>query len=277
MSDFLVVALGARPLAALAAALLAANAVGAAAVLLIALARLPVRRAFGPAFAYQLWGLPPLLMFPTLLIVLTPPDSETYSAAAAWGAREPALGLLMPVWLAGATLLAAVFAIAQARFMAAVKAGRAGPAVVGLISPRIVLPADDGSYSPAERELIRAHERAHVARKDPRAAALAAIFQCAGWFNPFAHLASHLLRLDQELACDAAVMLSRPHARGLYAKTLLKTQLAAQPLPFGCYWPARGQHPLEVRIALLKPRPGKGPPRPAGGSMVAASVEPIRP
>jgi hypothetical protein len=42
------------------------------------------------------------------------------------------------------------------------------------------------------------------------------------------------------------------HDRALYARTLLKTQLASQPLPFGCYWPATGQHPLEVRIGLLR-------------------------
>ena len=60
------------------------------------------------------------------------------------------------------------------------------------------------------------------------------------------------MRLDQELACDAAVLRRRPRDRCLYARTLLKTQLATQPLPFGCYWPACGAHPLEIRVALLK-------------------------
>jgi beta-lactamase regulating signal transducer with metallopeptidase domain len=60
------------------------------------------------------------------------------------------------------------------------------------------------------------------------------------------------MRLDQELACDAAVLRRRPHDRALYARTLLKTQLAAQALPFGCYWPARGLHPLEIRVGLLR-------------------------
>ena len=60
------------------------------------------------------------------------------------------------------------------------------------------------------------------------------------------------MRLDQELACDAAVLRRRPHDRALYARTLLKTQLDAQCLPLGCRWPARGLHPLEVRVGLLK-------------------------
>ena len=75
-----------------------------------------------------------------------------------------------------------------------------------------------------------------------------AAFQCLAWFNPQVHLAVHVARLDQELACDAAVMRRRPRERVLYAKTLLKTQLAGAPLPLGCYWPARGRHPLEVRV-----------------------------
>jgi beta-lactamase regulating signal transducer with metallopeptidase domain len=124
--------------------------------------------------------------------------------------------------------------------------------VVGVVNPRIVMPADDGSYTAAERELIRAHERQHIARSDPRAGALAVLGQTLFWFNPLVHVAAHVMRLDQELACDAAVLRRRPKDRALYAKTLLKTQLAAQPLPFGCYWPARGAHPLEVRVGLLK-------------------------
>ena len=83
-------------------------------------------------------------------------------------------------------------------------------------------------------------------------------------------------RVDQELACDAAVIRGRPDARTLYGETLLKTQLAATPLPFGCYWPARGLHPLEVRIGLLKRRKGVAV-RSDGMAVVSATVESIRP
>jgi beta-lactamase regulating signal transducer with metallopeptidase domain len=151
--------------------------------------------------------------------------------------------------------------------------------VVGLISPRIVMPADDGRFTPEERDLMRAHEREHVARKDTRAVAFIAALQCACWFNPLVHWAAWLLRLDQELACDAAVVRGRPGARGLYARTLLKTQLAGTPLPIGCYWPSRSRHPLEVRLALLKPPPRSGGPgAPArAGPVTAAPVDAIRP
>lgn len=279
MSDLLFAAFGPAPVATLAAAGLYANATGSAAAAAVAVARPPVRHGFGPDAAYALWIAPPAIAALTLLIVTIPSDSDRYSAAAALALRWPWLGPAAGVWAIGALAMAGVFAFAQRRFMAEVRAGRGGPAVVGLIWPRIVLPAGDADYTAEERDLIRAHERAHVARRDPRAAALASLVQCLCWFNPLIHLAANLLRLDQELACDAAVTMRRPWARALYARTLLKTQLATSPLPFGCYWRPLGTHPLELRIALLKRRNGRtpAPPRPPGASIVSAGVDVIRP
>jgi beta-lactamase regulating signal transducer with metallopeptidase domain len=64
-----------------------------------------------------------------------------------------------------------------------------------------------------------------------------------------------MLRIDQELACDAEVIERRPNVRRAYAQTLLKTQLAARPLPVGCYWPPETAHPLTERIAMLARAP----------------------
>lgn len=229
-------------------ALVEANLAGGAAIAAVLALRLPARRVFGPEVAYRLWALPILAAAATLL----PARTDPAAAAGAAGPLTEAVALAAPIWLAGALAVAAAFAYAQARFLETLRDGRAGPAVVGVIVPRLVMPADDGTYTPEERALIRAHEREHIARKDPRAGALAAVAQCLCWFNPLVHYAAHLVRLDQELACDAGVIRRHRSQRALYARTLLKTQLAGQPLPFGCYWPARGQHPLEVRVGLLK-------------------------
>jgi beta-lactamase regulating signal transducer with metallopeptidase domain len=266
---------GPDPAAALAMAFLKANAAAGLAVAAVGLARVPMRRLFGPALAYDLWLVPPLVGLLTFVGVFLPGDSDDRAVRLA--VHLPHLMLALRLWAGIAAAIAAGFALAQARFVAAARRGASGPAVVGFISPRIVLPADDGRYTPAERDLIRAHEREHVARKDPRAAALAALSQCLCWFNPLVHLAAHLVRLDQELACDEAVMRRRPAARALYARTLLKTQLATQPLPFGCYWPARGRHPLEVRIELLKVRAQAAPKASRGAPIMAPPVDAIRP
>jgi beta-lactamase regulating signal transducer with metallopeptidase domain len=228
------------------AALLRVNLVGAVAILAVLALRIPARRLFGPEVAYRLWAAPPVAALATLLparVVVVErladpalnPSGHDYSPAA------------LIAWALGVTFAAAAVAWAQMRFRTT-----NGPAVVGVITPRIVMPPDDGRYTLQERELIRAHERQHIARNDPRAGALAVACQALFWFNPLVHVAAHVMRLDQELACDAAVLRRRPKERVLYAKTLLKTQLATQPLPLGCYWPARGPHPLEVRVGLLK-------------------------
>ena len=196
--------------------------------------------------------------------------------AIAAGARRPAprpgetqvslTDTLFAVWLAGAGFSVGLLGWRQRRFLATLgrlrrgdagmilaEGAGVGPAVVGCIAPRIIVPADFSQrFTPEEQTVVLAHERAHLARKDARANGLLALAQCLCWFNPLAHLAARLVRLDQELACDADVMGRYPTARRRYAEALLKTQITATPLPLGCYWPARGPHPLEERIAMLK-------------------------
>ncbi len=271
MSEILAPIVGTLPAITIGGAFLVANAAGAAAIAVVAFARPLMRRLLGPEAAYALWSAPPLAALLGFIVGYYRFHPRLHDIQP-WG-PTPTLWIL---WGVGAMAVAAVFAISQARFAVKVRAGRAGPAVVGLISPHVVMPRDDGAFTAEERELIRAHEREHVARKDPRAAAGAALAQCVCWFNPFVHLAASLIRLDQELVCDAAVVLARPKSRGLYARTLLKTQLAATPLPFGCYWAPRRQHPLELRVEMLRRRPRWSGHTP-GVAMVLPSRDAIRP
>ncbi|HSV01658.1 MAG TPA: M56 family metallopeptidase [Phenylobacterium sp.] len=247
--------------------LLRANGVAALAIAAVLVLRLPARAAFGAEAAYRLWAAPPLAVAANLL-----PFKVAPAGTAALGHLAPAhlAGPLLAAWAAGAGVAVLLLWRAQAAFLRAARAGRAGPAVVGVIAPRVIMPPDDGRFSEAERALIRAHEREHICRKDPRAGALAALCQCLAWFNPLVHLAAHVARLDQELACDAAVIRKRPKDRALYARTLLKTQLAGAALPLGCYWPARARHPLELRVELLKRRRREGGL--AGSLLIAAAL-----
>ncbi|WP_411288626.1 M56 family metallopeptidase [Phenylobacterium sp.] len=229
------------------------------AVAVILALRLPARRWLGAQTAYLLWAAAPLAMLASLLPRPTLTSSDPVGAGpAAWADQigaAGAAGAVLAVWLAGVLASAAVMGVAQAAFLRQARAGRAGPAVVGVFAPRIVMPAASADYSPDERALIRAHEREHIVRGDPRAGAAAAAITCLMWFNPLAHLGARLLRMDQELACDAATLGRVPGARRRYAETLLKTHLGVRTLPFGCHWTARSPHPLAVRIGLLKARP----------------------
>ncbi len=91
------------------------------------------------------------------------------------------------------------------------------------------------------------------------------------WFNPLVHVAARYARVDQELACDAAVIARFPGERQTYAQALLKTQLAYMPLPLGCDWPVRSASLLEKRIEMLaQQKPGRV--RLLGGAAVIAAL-----
>ena len=258
--------------------LVKANLASGAAILAVLALRKPVRSRFGARLAYGLWLLPLLagaaVLLPARQVVVVQPAAPMLSAAVrighvleapsaaalAAGPRLHGPALLVALWLAGVVGAALVMAVLQQRFIARARRGGVGPAVVGLVAPRILPPADFAErYNPAEQALVLAHEQAHLARHDSRLNGLAAALQCLNWFNPLVHIAARLMRIDQELACDEAVANRFPEARRAYAEVLMKAQLAVLPLPLGCYWPARSQHPLVERVAMLKrPRVGRG-------------------
>ncbi len=253
-------------------ALVRADLAASLAILAVLILRLPARALFGARLAYGLWLLVPAVF----LANLAPPRTATgldepVPAAAELSARLAAMldGPAPAVWLAGALVAAALVAWNQHRFLQRAARGEAGPAVVGVFAPRMVAPADHHRiYTPEERALVRAHERAHIDRGDPRVNALIAFGQCLNWFNPLIHVAARYARMDQELACDATVMARHPRQRRRYAETLLKTQLAPTALPLGCHWTA---HPLETRIAMLA-APSPSDRRVAAGGLALTTL-----
>lgn len=231
-------------------AFLRANLAAGVAILAVIAARPLVRRLAGPEAAYRLWILAPLC---ALAALLPRPAAELASVPAA-----PVSALWLIAWAAGAGLALLALLLAQYRFLNLAAAGRAGPAMVGVICPRFVTPADYRlRFTPQERDLIRLHERAHLVRSDPKTNAAVALIRALCWFNPLIHLGARLARLDQELACDAQVVAAHPGIRRAYAQTMLKAATPSGPL-FGCAW-AGGLHPVEIRIrALSRPAPGQG-------------------
>lgn len=259
--------------------LLRATLAASAAIIIVLLLRQPLRAAFGAQVAYAFWLLVPIATFASFLpgreIIVNAPAMTDAQAATARAIEtgaplaaeapphviEAALSnieptpLLLLIWLTGVVFSVLLLLYGQRRFMR--NADAAGPAVVGIIAPRIVLPSDfEQRYTPAERDLVIAHERAHIEAFDAQINAAAALAQCLNWFNPLFHVARAALRVDQELACDARVMARHGSAKRIYAEAMLKTQLAAQAVPLGCQWPPIGAQPLKERITMLsRPRP----------------------
>ncbi len=244
------------------------------------LARRPLRARLGAEAAYALWLLVPL----GLALCCWPVHRQTVRMEMAAVAAHPdlpaALGqapaaapqlamLLVCAWLAGAGASAFLFCSKQRAFMRTLGALRrvdedcwigartdAGPMLVGLLRPRIVLPADYATrYSAQEQAAVLAHERVHRRRGDLWWNALCAFLQCVFWFHPLASGARLAFLADQELACDSAVLRGRAHAPHIYAEALLKTR-AGTAVPLGCAMQAGS--PLRERILNLGRR---GSPR----------------
>ncbi len=241
----------------------------AVAVLLVLALRPLARRALDPRAVYLLWMLVPA----AVLAMMTPPRILWITATAPVSAQPVALAHVVPafwgapqstgfaiaaaaVWAFGAAWNVLRLTRHQAEFNAAASRGLAGPAVVGVLRPRICRPDDFAAlFTPPEQHVIMLHEETHIRRRDPWINAALAAFGCVLWFNPFVHVLARYLRLDQEAACDAEVLAARPRERRTYAEALLKTHLVVRPLPLGCYWPAAARHPLSRRVEQLAFRP----------------------
>jgi beta-lactamase regulating signal transducer with metallopeptidase domain len=241
------------------AILLHVNLAAAGAILAVLALRGLARQRLGAGFAYRLWICVPVAAVaalfppPAARWIPLPGTPRTLVGQAADAVAEAPAASILAHWVGGAGCGGRGLAVRQLRFLSLAERGLAGPAVAGVIAPRIVMPANAAErFTPEERAIIRAHERAHIDRKDPRINGLIALAQCLCWFNPAVHLAAREARVDQELACDATVLTRLPGQRRRYAETLLKTQLTDSLAPLGCHWVGAKAHPLEVRIQALR-------------------------
>lgn len=242
-----------------------------AAILLALLLRRSVRAWFGAGAAWQLWlvvpaamlaaALPSLRMEQQFVVALVPSLSIVAFAAPVPDAFSWT-GMLLAAWLCGAIGAAIVFVHAQRGFVASLGKLKLrnhlwyadncneGPALLGLLHPKIVVPADFNiRYDAVEQKLIIVHERRHAERYDPLANGFIALLRCAFWFNPLVHAAAARCRFDQELACDADVMQRHSGRRKAYAAAMLKTLNGGAPALSTCHW--QSSHPLKVRIMNL--------------------------
>ena len=265
--------------------LMTATTISSLAILLVGLLRKPFRFAVGARAAYWLWLLVPVSVLAALLpassqtlrlvtnslphyvstalsnvgIVPTVHKSATYVAAA------------LLIWAAGATVMLILLVSRQRAFVRSLGSMTAdadgirrssavvAPMLIGIWRPRIVVPLDfEARYGHEERQLMLAHEQAHLLRRDVAVNAFAACLLCLFWFNPLMYWALGRHRLDQEIACDALVLARSKTTPRRYADALLKTQLATDSAcraPIGCHW--QSSHPLKERVAMLKrPLPG---------------------
>lgn len=268
-------------IAEIAALLLQTTLATSGAILLVLALRRPLMARLGASAAHAAWALVPVAWLAVLLPAPKVPMAQMTALSVRIGESVPLPGMgagpaiswssaLIVIWMLGAIVFSVLLWSQQRLFRHALEGARLRkdglhqasvthglPAVVGVLRPRIVLPADfDTRYTEDERELILCHERIHIHRRDLQANAIAAVLLALYWFNPLMHHAVRRFRHDQELACDERVMARHPGQRRRYADAMLKTHVADTPLPIGCHWQA--SNPLKERIEMLKQHaPGK--------------------
>lgn len=264
------------------------SAVATVAIALVALLRPVARRTAGSFAVIWLW-----LLVPAVMLASAVPKANVYSSLsqvtdsisqsvaalalhrvehAAINSSDSAKTATLVVWLLGALSMLARGLREWLHFVRTMgspmpgpdgyprSANLATPVVAGLWRARLILPQGfERRFDSSERELILAHEQAHLRRHDTETGALAFFVFCLQWFNPLVYWARRAFSHDQEMACDlAAAGAGEPTRRARYAELLLRIQSAREQFPdaVGVNW--MGRHPLTQRIAVLAiPAPGR--------------------
>jgi beta-lactamase regulating signal transducer with metallopeptidase domain len=203
--------------------------------------------------------------------------------------------LLAAVWAAGAVLVLTVLLVREVRFRRALAArpecddrellslvrecaavsglarpprvkltpAECGPAITGLFSPVLLLPADwREKFDRAALRHVIFHELEHVRSRDLVWNWCAALLTAVHWFNPLVWLAAARFQADRELRCDArALARMAPAERIAYGRTLLRISenFLAPPAIAGLA-PCVRHHPsLRHRILMITRPPTSTP------------------
>jgi beta-lactamase regulating signal transducer with metallopeptidase domain len=157
------------------------------------------------------------------------------------------------------------------------------PMLVGLLKPTILLPASAlTGLSPAELEMILAHELAHVRRFDMWVNLLQRLAEVVLFFNPALWYLSRHIAVLREYCCDEVACrrccATSETSRLQYAATLMRMVELAQPPVAARHdlaaLAASGRPPSELRrrVATLLGEPLKEPVRVSHGGLVAAAT-----
>ncbi len=96
------------------------------------------------------------------------------------------------------------------------------PLVLGLVRPRLLLPARP--FDETELEMVLRHELTHIRRGDIAYKLVMNLAVLVHWYNPLVWLARRLAAQDIELACDETVLAGKNAVyRAAYADSVFKT------------------------------------------------------
>jgi beta-lactamase regulating signal transducer with metallopeptidase domain len=135
-------------------------------------------------------------------------------------------------------------------------APEAGPAVVGLLRPRIVVPAWLPETSPSHQAMVMAHEQAHLAGRDQLLLTVALCLVVLMPWNLPLWWQLHRLRYAIEVDCDARVLESGLDSR-VYGEMLIDVSERPSAYIGAVAAMAESRSFLEERITLMMRDPAK--------------------
>jgi bla regulator protein BlaR1 len=187
--------------------------------------------------------------------------------------------LLMILWLAGAGLLALLFAVSFYKSHREIKtalpvrgnvlidkwlSGRktnrpievlvsdkiTTPLTYGILKPKIILPKSMDFSNEPQLGYVLTHEYIHIRRFDALWKLVMITALCCHWFNPTVWLLYLLMNRDLELACDERVVkLFGESARSDYALSLI--EMAEQRSKFAPLYSSFSKNATEERIVSI--------------------------
>lgn len=124
------------------------------------------------------------------------------------------------------------------------------PLTLGLLKPKILLPAQMDLRDRDKLQYILSHELLHIKRGDILWKFLAMFILCLHWFNPFVWVAFILANRDLEISCDAWVIKQfGAKTKKAYAQALLA--LAEHQNGFSPLYSSFSRYAVEERIVSV--------------------------
>jgi TonB-dependent SusC/RagA subfamily outer membrane receptor len=210
-------------------------------------------------------------------------DGAALSGSGGTSLLETPNGPLLLAWLTASLLLAVLFVGTalrlrrQARVWSREEVGGEdvlisdglGPAVLGLLFPRIVLPPWALSLEAEELEMVLLHEAEHRKTRDPALLAGGILAVALAPWNPALWWGLGRLRLAVEADCDRRVLTRGVHRKS-YGRLLLGVASGARDLfPLAPALAEGGGTRLERRLRMMRDSVGK---RKLGAALAAVAA-----
>lgn len=129
-----------------------------------------------------------------------------------------------------------------------------GPAVLGYLHPRIVMPSAMLGQPDAVRSIALKHEQSHIAARDPEMLLVALVLVLLAPWNIALWWQLHRLRFAIEVDCDARV-LKEGVEPAAYGETLLSISQQSGPVPLGMVALTEPTSQLERRVRIMMTGP----------------------